>query len=225
MNKLQNIYVKGSACQRAGAAFVCALFAFILAFTIAPSFAWSEPEAGSADGGTEISTADNLTTVTATLDNSTNLGLSATVTYDATFEEGKATRFTYNVTGAGDKPLAYKINSLYHKTSSGWISLIDPSQGAAKYWTDKNYFEDELVSPGEYEFTFLVGEAITSDITGMVYASSWSRFKITFTVDATGDRKTIDEIADSVVAQCKEECAKKMIRVNSLMHSGSMIGS
>ena len=197
---LEDIRGKRSASQCASAAFVCALFACVLAFILAPSLAWAEPEAGSTDGNTEISTAANMVTVTASISsqNATTTPLRATVSYDKDFKKGDLVRFTFNVTGTSNT-LQYRLFSFQIKSNGGWTSVIDSSRAQEGNYTTKNYFEERIATAGTYLLRFQA----TDDLANPV------RFDAIIEIPETGTMKSVDTVLNEVAAQCKRECAAK----------------
>ncbi|WP_251197743.1 transglutaminase domain-containing protein [Anaerotardibacter muris] len=209
-NTLQNIRAKGSASQRASAAFVCALLAFVLAFVVAPNFAWAEPEAAeSSTASGAIVTADNEVRVQAKVTSYSSTTLSAAVTYDNDFESEKPTKFTYHVSGNTKPYLLYKLNALSIETSNGWEPVVDSTRGKfGEGYSDLDYFEDTFYTPGNYKLSFLVMPySVNSD--GTKSFDSYVRFEIPFTVPATADMKSVETIVAEVADQCKKECAAK----------------
>lgn len=200
-NKLQNILAKGSACQRVGTAFVCALLAFTIAFIISPSFSWAEPESDSSNGGTEISTAASIVTIPATISsqgNASTTSLRATVSYDKDFSKGDLVRFTFNVTGAS-KPLQYRLFSFEINSNGSWTQVVDSSRLDVGGYSANNYFEERIATAGTYLLRFQAAEDLSDPV----------RFDVIIDVPETKNMKSVQSVVSEVAAECKKECAAK----------------
>lgn len=169
----------------------------------------------SSESDVELSTASNEITVFAVNDNTNSTSLSgnklfATVTYDPYFIQGEPTRFTLNVSG-NTYPLLYRMFSLEIKREDNkWYSLVDSSRDNPL--SEKNYYETQLPSAGEYQLRFQVHEYeeyIGDDGKKYKKMGDMVRFAVTFTVNESGGFETVNSVVSRVTSQCLAECSAK----------------